>query len=661
MKKKITLITARKGGFCFGVSRAVEKAYEELSKSQHVYSLGNIIHNDFVVDDFKKKGLHVVENVSEIKEENAVAIIRAHGAGKDVYDELLKRKIPYIDATCPFVSKIHAIVREKCEEGYEIFIIGDKTHPEVKGIDGWCNPQAEIFLDEKEILSRFSKCPAVFSKRIAVVCQTTIKRETFLLSKETLKKLCTNPIFFDTICNATYERQREALEISQKSDLCLVLGSDFSSNTQKLKEVCEKNCSKVFRIADESFIPYDEIKDGMTVGVLASASTPALIIKEVTKGMSEEMEVMNQGEEMDFAKAFEESFITLNTGDVVKGTVVSISPTEVNVNLGAKYDAYIQASEFTDDPSVNIKELVKPGDEVEACVVRVNDVDGVIMLSKKRLDFMKGWDTIEKAKEDGTILDGVVVEAIKGGMIVLTNGVRAFVPASLAVERFTPDLSTLVKTKVRLRIIDVNKQRHRVTGSVKSVLLEERKAASEKIWAGIEEGKTYKGVVKSVTSYGAFVDIGGVDGMVHVSELSWSRIKHPSDVMSVGDIVEVYILGFDKETGKISLGYKKKEDNPWEVFKAKYNVGDVVSCKIVKMMPFGAFAEIMPGIDGLIHISQISDRRIAKPSDVLAAGQEVEAKITEINAEANRVSLSIKALLAHEAPAVEAEEEKTEE
>ncbi|MGN1014387.1 MAG: 30S ribosomal protein S1, partial [Butyricicoccus sp.] len=381
------------------------------------------------------------------------------------------------------------------------------------------------------------------------------------------------------------------------------------------------------------------------IGITAGASTPAWIIKEVKNIMSEEIK-METGSE-DFAAMLEESFKTLNTGDKVTGTVLQISQNEVQVDLGVKHAAYIPMHELSDDASFDINSI-QVGDEIEAVVVRVNDAEGTIVLSKKRVDQMKGWESIEAAKEEKTVIEGKVSEENKGGVVASAFGVRVFIPASQTGIPKGQSLSQLVGTVARFRITEINRQRKRVVGSIRAVAQEERRAAAEKVWAEIEEGKEYTGTVKSLTSYGAFVDIGGVDGMIHISELSWGRIKHPSEVVAVGDTVNVYVIGLDRENKKISLGYKRPEDNPWNVFTTNYDIDDVATVRILKFMPFGAFAEIIPGVDGLIHISQIADRRIAKPDEVLEIGQEVEAKIIDIDMEKKKVSLSIRALLRDE-------------
>ena len=362
-----------------------------------------------------------------------------------------------------------------------------------------------------------------------------------------------------------------------------------------------------------------------------------------------------------FEEMLEESLKSLNTDEKVHGVVVGIAPNEVYVDVGRKQAGFIPVAELSADPNAKPEDLVKIGDEMDLLIMRTNDQEGTIMLSKKRLDAAKGWETVAAAEESQEILTGVVTEVIKGGVIAVTNGVRVFIPASQATASRNDPLEDLLKKEVRFRIIEVNRNRRRAVGSIRSVLKDERKALADKFWETAEVGKEYTGVVKSLTAYGAFVDLGGIDGMIHISELSWSRIKHPSEVVNVGDTVKVYIKGLDREKGKISLGYKRAEDNPWEILKREYPVGTVADVTVVGMTTFGAFARIIPGIDGLIHISQIADHRIEKPQDVLKIGDVVKAKITDIDFEKQRVSLSIRALLepaaAEEEAAAPAQEE----
>ena len=630
---------AKSAGFCYGVKRAVELAESAAQSGEPCVMLGYIIHNSDVVDHLARQGVKVVEDPDQVPEGYGV-IIRSHGESRATYQRLEQRGAKILDATCPNVTRIHRIVAKAEEQGRQPVIIGTPNHPEVVAIAGWCrHPVVLPGADELEEWLREDEnrknLPLTF------VSQTTSTRKIWDGCVKKAKKECTNAEFFDTICGATSKRQEEAHQFAAQCDKMVVIGDGKSSNTKRLAEICRESCPDVQLIERAADLDLSRLAQAEVVGITAGASTPAWIIKEVCDKMSDE----NMEIEKSFAEMLEESIKTLNTGDKVTGTVVAITPTEIQVDLGTKHAGYIPVSELTDDPTAKVEDLVKVGDEIETFVVRVNDQEGVVTLSKKRLDVVKGWEEIEAARENETVMEGVVTEDNKGGVVVSVKGIRVFVPASqTGLPRETP-MNTLLKQKVRLIITEVNRARRRVVGSISRVLRAERAAAAEKVWAEIEPGKHYTGTVKSLTSYGAFVDIGGVDGMVHISELSWSRIKHPSEVVKVGDTVDVYVISADHEKKKISLGMKDHSQDPWQVFTSTYQVGDVANVRIVKLMTFGAFAEIVPGVDGLIHISQIADHRIDKPSDVLAEGDKVDVKITDIDMENKKVSLSIRALL----------------
>ncbi len=638
----LTVQIAHKAGFCFGVSRAV-KITEEGAESKKIATLGPIIHNHFVTDALKEKGVRIINSPLEAQKDETV-VIRSHGISKSEQELLIENNIDFIDATCPFVKKIHNIVKDAYAQNQEIIIIGDKEHPEVKGINGWCNDSAFVL----ETAEDAEKLTFSAKKTVCVVAQTTFERELWKKITKIIKKTCQSAIVFDTICSATNERQKYAAQLAKESDVFIVVGGRHSSNTKKLFDIAAALCKNTFLVEEASELPENIAQLGHSVGITAGASTPEHIIKEVLETMVEEKNTNIQGNgEPTFAEAFEQSLVTLNTGQVVTGTVIGITPTEVYVDLGYKADGIIPVDELSDDPSVSPNEVVKVGDEVEVFVVRVNDVEGYVKLSKKKIDAIKGWQSIEAAYESGEILTGRIVEDVNRGVIALVNGCRIFIPASMASERFMKDLSSLVGTEARFKIVNIREDRRgrKAIGSIKVVAQAERAEKVEKFMADVEEGKTYTGTVKTLTDFGAFVDLGGVDGLIPISQLSWQRIKHPSEVLGVGDSVEVTILKVDKETTKVSLGYKKAEDNPWEIAKSKFNEGDVVSAKVVRLVPFGAFVELIPGIDGLIHISQIADKRIGKPADVLTVGEMVEAKITEINWDEKKIGLSIRALI----------------
>ncbi len=736
---------AKRAGFCFGVDRAVKIAYETAEGGGGgIYTYGKLIHNRDVTDNLASRGVTAIESVDGAGEGSTV-IIRAHGVPKSDIEAFESRGVRVIDATCPFVKKIHSIVsREYFEKNRAIVIVGNKNHPEVIGINGWCGGSAVVVADENdlnEILSKPSDLP------ISVVAQTTIRQKLFKKIEEILKKHFTNAEFFDTICSATSERQKSAAELSAKSDMMIVIGGRDSSNTKKLFEVCAEIQPNTLLIENAAELKKQNIleknnkyniltKNNFKVGITAGASTPESVIKEVCLTMAEN--------EKSFEEALEETLKPLKSGEVVKGVVIGITPTEVQVDIGNKYDGVIPLDELTSDPGADPADLVKIGEEVDVYIVHVSDRDGVVTLSKKKIDAVKGMQELQAAFENGEILSGRVVELVRGGVVTIANGVRVFIPASECAINYLSDLGVLLNTEQRFRIIKMDtdrRGRQRVVGSIKSVAKEEADKAAEEFWANAEEGKQYTGTVKSLTSFGAFidlggvdglihiselspvriahpsevlsvgdeidvyikeldrsknrislvkelkeqkaaefwknaeigkkytgivksltpfgafVDVGGVDGLVHISELSWNRIKHPSEVVSVGQELEVYIKDLDREKGKVSLGYKKEEDSPWVKAVKDLNVGDNIKAKIVRILPFGAFAEVAEYVDGLIHISQISNERINKPSDVLAIGDVVDCKIVEINDNTKQIGLSMKALMKDR---VKPEEEKDE-
>ena len=637
----MNVTVAKSAGFCFGVSRAVELVEHSAGQGGRTLTLGPIIHNRHVVERFEKMGVRVIEQPEDASAGDTV-IIRSHGVSRDVYKRLEAQGATIIDATCPFVKRIHKIVSQAEQKGKLPIIIGTPTHPEVEGIAGWCT-RCKVFADAESLENWVREEAIPADLPVCMVSQTTSTEFLWKKCVQFAKKQFTYLQTFDTICRATECRQREASELSQRCGAMVVVGDLKSSNTGRLAMICREHCDKVFLVDNASELNLDVFRGVSDVGITAGASTPAWIIKEVNKTMSETTNVEAVQEE-NFAELLEQSIKTLNTGDKVVGTVTGIGNTEVQVDLGTKHAGYIPYDEVSTDSSVKPEDVLKVGDEIEVFVVRVNDQEGTVQLSKKKLDGLKVWDDMAKYVEDKTTIDAVITEENKGGLVANVKGVRVFIPASQSGIAKGGDMAAMVGKPVQLKITEVNRARRRAIGSIRAVNAEARKAAQEKIWSEIEVGKKYHGTVKSLTSYGAFVDIGGVDGMVHVSELSWNRIKTPADVVKVGDEIDVYVISFDLEKHKISLGYKTDEMNPWNQFMSKYSVGDVVEAKIVKLMTFGAFAEILPGVDGLIHISQISDRRIGKPEDVLSEGQVVQVKITDI-AENKRISLSIRALL----------------
>ncbi len=665
------VILAKSAGFCFGVSRSVKMA-EELLKSGPCKSLGPLIHNEDVVSDLARRGLEVISDPSEVRPGDRV-MIRSHGVSQAVEDALRAAGAEITDATCPNVSRIHRLVVEASANGRQVIVIGTAGHPEVQAICGRCT-EPVVVGNAAELANWLENNVDKRTEPITVVVQTTQTENNLRECEKLIKKWCTKAEIFDTICFATSIRQEEAVKLASACGAMVVIGGKNSANSLHLAELCAERCANTQFVENSAQLDTGVLRDVETIGMTAGASAPSWIIKEVLDKMSDEIMIQENPEaapveeapvqaveqpaeeaapaveaeaapaEKSFDEMLEDSLKTIYNGDKVSGVVVAITPTEVSIDLGTKYSAFIPTTEFTEDGEVKLEDAVHVGDTVEAIVVRVNDVEGTAQLSKKRMDAVKNWADIEAAQEAGTVVEGTVTEENKGGVVVSVKGIRVFVPASQSgLPKDTP-MTQLVKQKVRLKITEVNRGRRRVVGSIRAVLQRERREKAEAVWNEIEVGKVYHGVVKSLTSYGAFVDIGGIDGMVHVSELSWSRIKNPAEVVSVGDELDVYVIGFDKEAKRISLGYKKPEDNPWTKFVNTYKVGDIAQVKVVKLMPFGAFAEVMPGVDGLIHISQIANRRIGKPDEVLSVGDVVDVKITAIDTEKQKISLSIRAL-----------------
>ena len=643
---KVTV--AKSAGFCFGVDRAVKMVYEELEKGTKVATLGPIIHNQDVVNDMQKRGARIISSVDELEPDETV-VIRSHGVGREVYEQIAEKNNRMLDATCPFVSRIHKIVSEKTKEGYFILIAGDGNHPEVQGIVSHCDQNCLVFKDDIELNDFFQNHYKNFGKKLAFVAQTTYNIVVWEKCLDVIPKDDPDIFIADTICSATDARQSDAAELAKSSDIMLVVGGRHSSNTVKLYEVCSRYC-KTYHIENADELRSLMLPNAENIGITAGASTPAYIIKEVQTKMAEnENLTTNQDEEIDFAQAIDESFKKIHTGEKVKGTVVAVNNTEAIVDLGTKHTGYVSLDDLTDDSTKKPSDIVSVGDEIELIVIKVNDAEGTAALSKRKVDEQAGYENILKAKEEGTVLEGVVQHVVNKGVTLTVQGVRVFIPASLTGLPRGAELDQLLKQKVEFIVIEVTEGRKRAVGSIKAVQNAKKEEAKAKFWESANVGDTYVGKVKSLTSFGAFVDLGGIDGMVHISELSWKRIKHPSEVVSVGDTLEVYIKDLDREANRISLGFKKAEDNPWEIFNANYSVGDVVKATIVSITSFGAFAQIIDGVDGLIHISQIADRKVENVKDVLSVGDVVDVKIIDIDTDSKRISISIRALLENEA------------
>lgn len=646
------IVTAKSAGFCGGVKRAVDLTIEASQNEKNVVVFGELVHNPIVTRQMEDLGVKTVENLEDVSE-NDFVVIRAHGVPRSTYAFLEEKGIKYLDTTCPLVKKIHRIVEEIPKDAVVLFT-GDFNHPEVIGIKGHCENHFEFFTNSEQFKNFLEKTENVAQKNYVFISQTTFKLTEWRKCQKILKKVCTNALIFDTICKATVIRQHEAEELSNQVDAMVIIGGSNSSNTRKLHEICSGNCKSVqIENLDELLQHEDLLTQGQILGITAGASTPACIIKEVQESMGRLDNISN---DMSFEEMLNESFKSTSNGEKVIGYVTGVKPNEISVDIGTKHAGYVPLHELTDDSGVTAEDLVKVGDELELLVVRVNDVEGTTMLSKKRLDAAAGFEKVVTAGENGEILTGKVTEVIKGGILVLCNGVKVFIPASQSSVPRDGDLNTMLRKEVEFKILETNRQRRRALGSISAVIREQRKELAGKFWETVEIGKEYTGLVKSITNFGVFVDLGGVDGRIGLSDLTWLRVKHPSEIVSLGDTVTVTVKDIDNEEKKISLTYKKSEDNPWEKIKSSVNVGDVAKVKIMSVTAFGAFAQIIPGIDGLIHISQISNERVEKVSDKLAIGDEVDAKITELDFDRKRASLSIKALLGDDEDGADVEE-----
>lgn len=621
------IIVAKSAGFCFGVKLAVDCVYEK-SKNNKIYTFGPIIHNKNVIKDLEKQGVEIIEKLE--KEINGKVIIRSHGVPPTVYKILEQNEIEYIDCTCPFVKKIHKIVAENYNENKKIIILGNKQHPEIIGINGFCNNEGIIV----ENLEEFNELNLDESKEYIVVFQTTFDTTKFIIIAEEIKKY-QNIKLFNTICSATNDRQKEAIEIAKKVDYMIILGDNLSSNTKKLYEISKKFCKNTYLCERIEDLQLNIFENNVKIGITAGASTPPAIIKEAINKMSEM-------ENKSFEEMLNESFKTLHTGSVVKGTVIRVTENEVFVDLKYKSDGIISKDEFSNDPSIELKNAVKAGDEIEVFVIKLNDGDGNVLLSKKRLEANKGFDELEKAFNEKEIVKGKIIDVIKGGLIANINNIRVFVPSSQISNKFVQDLSIFKGKEFDFNIIEFNKGKKRIVAGRRELLQDEENKAKAKIFENLNVGDKIEGTVSRIVDFGAFVDLGGIDGLIHISEISWGRIKKVSDVLNVGDKVTVYVLELDSSKNKISLSLKDADKNPWVLAKDKYNVGDIVEGKVVRILEFGAFVELEDGVDGLVHISQISQKHIAKVENALSIGQDIKAKITEIDTDNKKISLSIK-------------------
>jgi len=648
-------------GFCFGVKRAVDMINERLDASgKKLYCLGELIHNRLFTETLRKRGVVFIDTDQlNTVPKDALLFLRAHGTTKQIMSRLSEDGIEYVDATCPYVTKIHKIVASQSPET-KVFLIGDPKHPEVEGIMSWAKGEGVVFADKKAIDDAH---PEGFKSEedCILAVQTTYSQKEWENCRQRIKELYPNVRVYETICSVTENRQKKTRELAMNSDMAVVVGGRNSSNTAKLYAVASEVCKNSIMIesAAELDAYAEHIRNAKKIAIAAGASTPSGIIQEVYNKMAN---IAN--EELSFAEMLEQSFKTLNTGERVTGIVSAVNPTEVKVDLGTKHTGILPYDEITAENGVDLNELFKVGDEVEVICGKFSDADGTVLLSKKKIDQHKYWEAIKAAAESGELLSGNVKEIIKNekgyaGVIALYGPNKVFIPASQTGIPKGEELESLKGQTVSFKIIDINDQRKRAVGSIKASNKISRKAAEEEFYANAKEGDKFEGKVRALMSYGAFINLGPVDGMLHITELSWGRLKKPSEVLKEGDPINVYIKSIDKEKKRISLGYKTEENDPWNIFAKNYNVGDVVDATIVSIMPFGAFAEIFTDLDGLIHISQISDKPVANPASVLKVGDKVTVKITAADFERRRLSLSIRALLedkAEEAPAEEAAE-----
>ena len=651
------IVLSENAGFCPGVKRAdntVRSLIEKRKPDEKIYTLGALIHNSLYNEELREAGVITV-SFDEIKKRiesetdfKHTLVIRTHGITKEQNDELLALEKSHdnftvIDMTCPSVKKIHRIASENTSDKTCFLLFCNKEHPEAIGIMSYANGEKYTISSPDDLLE------IDFSKKTPILCsQTTENLKIFKKIKKILKNLCTNAIFFDTICNVTENRQNEAIRIAKDSDLMIVIGGKESSNTRKLYDLCLNECPKAIWIESAKDLLADFPDPAKCVGITAGASTPDGIITEVKKVM--------ENKEMDFEALLEDTLKTLHTGDTVNGIVCTIGDNEIKLDLGVKVTGVLTKEQITDDPDAKLRDMFKVGDEVAVFVIRVDDKAGLATVSKKRVDADNSWVVLKEAYDNGEILEGKVVSANKGGVVVSALNNSIFVPASQTGIAKGQDFSSLVGTMQKVKIMEFDTVRKKALGSIKVILVAEKKAREDAIWATLEVGKNYTGTVKNLTPYGAFVDIGGVDGMVHNTELSWRKIKHPSQVVSVGQEIEVFIKELDAEKKRISLGYKTQEMDVWYQFVKAHEVGEILPAKIVSLTPFGAFAEVSEGVDGLIHISAISTQRINNPAEVLNVGDVVDVKITNIDDDNRKLSLSIRAITeaAEKAAAAEA-------
>ena len=634
---------AKTAGFCFGVKRAVELVEKQVQAGKKVYTYGPIIHNEEVIQELAKKGVKIVSNREEWNNvAHGTLIIRSHGVSKAEYEDMLVSGHEILDATCPFVKKIHKIVQRESKNGRHIIIIGSKEHPEVQGIVGWCEGPVTVI----ETAEMAEELDINSSEKLCIVAQTTFNSKKFQDLVEIIEKKRYDIIVLSTICSATEERQRETRLLAQESEAMVVIGGLHSSNTRKLYEISKQQCVNTYFIQKLSDLDLNLFKSSFrSVGITAGASTPNNIIEEVHTSMSD----------LSFEQLLEESFKTIHNGEVVEGTVIRVKEDEIVLNIGYKADGIITRSEYTNTPNVDLTTLVKEGDKMQAKVLKVNDGEGQVLLTYKRLAAEKGSKKLEEAFNNKEVLKATVSTVLDGGLSVIVDETRVFIPASLVSDSYEKDLSKYKDQEIEFVISEFNPKRRRIIGDRKQIMVAKKAELQKALFAKIQVGDVVEGTVKNVTDFGVFIDLGGVDGLLHISEMSWGRVENPKKVFKAGDVVRAFIKDIAGE--KVALSLKFPEQNPWANAETNFAAGNVVTGKVARMTDFGAFVELVPGVDALLHVSQISKNHVEKPADVLKIGQEVTAKIVDFNLEDKKISLSMKAL---EVPA-ETKEEAVEE
>lgn len=631
---KIT--TAKSAGFCFGVKRAVDLVYQEAESGSNVYTFGPIIHNEEVVSDLNNKGVRVIETPEELKTlPKGTIIIRSHGVSADVQEELSSFGHKIIDATCPYVKKIHKAVREKSLEGQHVVIIGNRAHPEVEGIVGWCNDLSDCTVIENENEAKAFELAQ--ERKICIVSQTTFNYKKFQDLVEIISKKGYDIFVLNTICNATQERQAEAYQLAQQSDAMIVIGSEHSSNTRKLYEICKKECENTYYIQKLVDLDLNLFQSYRNVGITAGASTPNNIIKEVHTVMSEKS----------FEQLLEEEkVVQIHNGDVVEGIVLGVKEDEIILNIGYKSEGYITRNEYTNTPNLDLRTVVTIGDVMQAKVLKANDGEGQVALTYKRLAAEKGNKRLEEAFEKHEVLTAKVAAVLNGGLSVIVDEARVFIPASLISDTYEKDLTKYNGEMIDFVITEFNPKKRRIIGDRKQLIVAKKETLKKDLFEKIQVGATVEGTVKNITDFGAFIDLGGADGLLHISEMSWGRVENPKKIFKVGETIKAFVKDIQGE--KIALSLKFEGANPWIDAEIKYAVGNVVEGTVARMTDFGAFVELEPGIDALLHVSQISKEHVEKPSDALKIGQEVTAKVVEFNKDEKKISLSVKALEAPE-------------